>query len=325
MSSRCTKSPRGSSVETSSLHRATGSKPSSPNQATHQGVKAAAYRGQPHSGPGYPRGVDRSVRPHQRRSLRIAVLAPIAWRVPPVHYGPWEQFASLLTEGLVDRGHDVTLFATANSVTTAALASVVPHGWSEAPGLDAKVAECTHIAALFERAGEFDVIHNGFDFLPLTYSRLVETPVVTTIHGFSSPDDRPGLRAVRRPLRLRRHQRLRPPSRAQLRRDHPPRHRHRFVLAAPRTGPPPAVLRTHPPRQGDGRRHPGRAARGEAARDRRHHPGPGVLRPRGRPAPRRHPDVLRGPGRCSGPTVCSEARRPPAPHRLRRALRLQRR
>jgi glycosyltransferase involved in cell wall biosynthesis len=115
------------------------------------------------------------------------VLAPIAWRVPPVHYGPWELFASLLTEGLVDRGHDVTLFATANSVTAAALASVVPHGWSEAPGIDAKVAECMHIAAAFERAGEFDVIHNGFDFLPLTYSRLVETPVVTTIHGFSSP------------------------------------------------------------------------------------------------------------------------------------------
>jgi glycosyltransferase involved in cell wall biosynthesis len=120
-------------------------------------------------------------------SLRIAVLAPIAWRVPPVHYGPWEQFASLLTEGLVARGHDVTLFATANSVTAAELAAVVPHGWSEAAGIDAKVAECSHIAAAFERADEFDVIHNGFDFLPLTYSRLVDTPLVTTIHGFSSP------------------------------------------------------------------------------------------------------------------------------------------
>ncbi len=119
--------------------------------------------------------------------MRVAVLAPIAWRVPPVHYGPWEQFASLLTEGLVARGHDVTLFATANSKTGATLASVVPVGWSEAPGIDAKVAECTHIAAAFERADEFDVIHNGFDFLPLTYSRLVDTPVVTTIHGFSSP------------------------------------------------------------------------------------------------------------------------------------------
>ena len=115
------------------------------------------------------------------------MLAPIAWRVPPVHYGPWEQFASLLTEGLVARGHAVTLFATADSETGATLASVVPHGWSETPGIDAKVAECTHIAAAFERADDFDLIHNGFDFLPLTYSRLVETPLVTTIHGFSSP------------------------------------------------------------------------------------------------------------------------------------------
>ena len=125
--------------------------------------------------------------PASRPGLRVAVLAPIAWRVPPVHYGPWEQFASLLTEGLVARGHAVTLFASGNSQTAATLASVVPQGWSETSGVDPKVAECTHIAAAFERADEFDVIHNGFDFLPLTYSRLVDTPVVTTIHGFSSP------------------------------------------------------------------------------------------------------------------------------------------
>ena len=107
--------------------------------------------------------------------------------MPPVHYGPWEQFASLLTEGLVARGHDVTLFATANSTTSAKLSSVVATGWSEDPDLDAKVAECCHIAEVFEHAAEFDIIHNSFDFLPLTYSRLVQTPVVTTIHGFSSP------------------------------------------------------------------------------------------------------------------------------------------
>ena len=120
-------------------------------------------------------------------SVRIAVLAPISWSVPPVHYGPWEQFASLLTEGLVARRHDVTLFATENSRTAGNLASVIPRGWSEDPSIDTKVAECTHIAAAFERADEFDIIHNSFDFLPLTYSRLVRTPVVTTIHGFSSP------------------------------------------------------------------------------------------------------------------------------------------
>jgi glycosyltransferase involved in cell wall biosynthesis len=124
------------------------------------------------------------------RSLRIAVLSPIAWRTPPRHYGPWEQFASLLTEGLVRLGHDVTLFATGDSVTGGKLRSTSPHGWSDGEGstlIDAKAAECVHIADLFERADDFDIIHNSFDFLPLTYSQLVPTPVVTTIHGFSSP------------------------------------------------------------------------------------------------------------------------------------------
>jgi glycosyltransferase involved in cell wall biosynthesis len=119
--------------------------------------------------------------------LRIAVLAPLAWRTPPRHYGPWEQFASLLTEGLVAAGHHVTLFATADSITTATLAASSPTGWSDDASIDPKVAECVHIASVFERADEFDIIHNGFDFLPLTYSSLVGTPVVTTIHGFSSP------------------------------------------------------------------------------------------------------------------------------------------
>jgi glycosyltransferase involved in cell wall biosynthesis len=116
------------------------------------------------------------------------MLAPISWRVPPRHYGPWELFASLLTEGLVARGHDVTLFAAGDSETSARLRSVIPRGWSEDPGVNPKVAECLHISEVFERASEFDVIHNSFDFLPLTYSGLVSTPVITTIHGFSSPD-----------------------------------------------------------------------------------------------------------------------------------------
>ncbi len=119
--------------------------------------------------------------------MRIAVLAPISWRVPPRHYGPWELFASLLTEGLVARGHDVTLFATGDSETSAVLSSAIPRGWSEDPSIDPKVAECLHISEVFERASEFDVIHNSFDFLPLTYTGLISTPVVTTIHGFSSP------------------------------------------------------------------------------------------------------------------------------------------
>jgi glycosyltransferase involved in cell wall biosynthesis len=114
------------------------------------------------------------------------VLASIAHSVPPRSYGPWEQVASTLAEGLVDRGHEVTLFATADSVTRAALHSEAPAGYEEDDSVDAKVYEALHIAAAFERAYEFDIISNQFDFLPLAFSALVATPVVTTIHGFSS-------------------------------------------------------------------------------------------------------------------------------------------
>ena len=118
--------------------------------------------------------------------VRLAILGPIAWRHPPRHYGAWESVASNLAEGLVARGYDVTLFATADSITSAALAAVCPRPYEEDRSLDPKVWECQHIAACMERAGEFDLIHNHYDFLPLTYSRLIRTPLVTTIHGFSS-------------------------------------------------------------------------------------------------------------------------------------------
>jgi glycosyltransferase involved in cell wall biosynthesis len=94
---------------------------------------------------------------------------------------------SLLCEGLAERGVDVTLFATRNSETRGRLAGVCPTPWEEDPAIDRKVWECLHIAHCFERAHEFDLIHNHFDFLPLAFSRLVDTPIVTTIHGFSSP------------------------------------------------------------------------------------------------------------------------------------------
>jgi len=118
--------------------------------------------------------------------MKVAVLSPVAWRTPPRHYGPWEQMASNLTEGLVAAGLEVTLFATGDSITTAVLNSVVEKGYEEDRSQDAKVMECLHISNLMERAGEFDLIHNHFDFLPLSYSGLVKTPVITTIHGFSS-------------------------------------------------------------------------------------------------------------------------------------------
>jgi glycosyltransferase involved in cell wall biosynthesis len=118
---------------------------------------------------------------------RIAMLSPVAWRTPPRAYGAWETVVSNVTEGLVARGWDVTLFATADSITTAKLSATVSKGYEEDISVDPRVVSCLHISEVFERAGEFDLIHNHFDYLPLTYSRLVTTPVLTTIHGFSSP------------------------------------------------------------------------------------------------------------------------------------------
>lgn len=118
--------------------------------------------------------------------MKIAMLAPIAWRTPPRGYGPWEKVTSLLTEALVNRGLEVTLFATGDSITSAKLESVCPSPYAEDVNLDAKVLECLHISNVMEQAHRFDIIHNQFDFLPLSYAGLINTPVVTTIHGFSS-------------------------------------------------------------------------------------------------------------------------------------------
>jgi glycosyltransferase involved in cell wall biosynthesis len=177
------------SAEASSLRRATAPRwPSSPSGA--HSPKGRGCTVPPAIANRHRYSAPIPARHHRTASdsrLRIAVLAPISWRTPPRHYGPWEQFASLLADGLVAAGHDVTLFATADSLTTADLHATASSGWSDDPAIEPKVAECIHIASAFERAADFDIIHNGFDFLPLTYSGLVNTPVVTTIHGFSSP------------------------------------------------------------------------------------------------------------------------------------------
>lgn len=120
-------------------------------------------------------------------NMKIAILSPIAWRTPPLKYGPWEQVASNIAEGMVEQGVDVTLFATGNSHTGGKLAYVSPTAYAEDLDIEPKVWECLHISNLMEQAGDFDLIHNNFDFLPLSYSRLIKTPMVTTIHGFSSP------------------------------------------------------------------------------------------------------------------------------------------
>ncbi|RFZ95254.1 glycosyltransferase family 4 protein [Mucilaginibacter conchicola] len=118
--------------------------------------------------------------------MKAAILAPVAWRTPPRHYGPWEQVASNIAEGLIKLGVDVTLFATGDSITAGKLEAICKQGYEEDRSQDAKVLECLHISNLMEKAGEFDIIHNNFDFLPLTYTGLIKTPVITTIHGFSS-------------------------------------------------------------------------------------------------------------------------------------------
>ena len=118
--------------------------------------------------------------------MKIALLSPIVWRTPPRQYGPWEQVASTIAEGLVANGMDVTLFATADSDTAGKLEAVCAAPYGENPEMDPKVWECLHISNLMEKAAEFDIIHNHFDFLPLSYSRLIPTPMITTIHGFSS-------------------------------------------------------------------------------------------------------------------------------------------
>jgi glycosyltransferase involved in cell wall biosynthesis len=118
---------------------------------------------------------------------RVAVLSPVAWRTPPRQYGAWETVAGNIAEGLAARGWDVTLFATRDSVTRARLHAVIDRGYEEDRGIDPKVAEYLHISEAFEHAAEFDLIHSHYDFMALAYTRLVKTPVLTTIHGFSSP------------------------------------------------------------------------------------------------------------------------------------------
>ena len=123
-----------------------------------------------------------------KKNKRIAILSPVAWRTPPRAYGAWETVASNIAEGLVKRGWDITLFATKDSITNAKLQAVIEKGYEEDKTQVAKVSECLHISEVMEKANEIDLIHNNFDFLPLSYSRLIDTPMLTTIHGFGHPD-----------------------------------------------------------------------------------------------------------------------------------------
>ena len=119
--------------------------------------------------------------------MKIAMLSPVAWPTPPTGYGPWELVASNIADGLVQRGHDVTVFATADSMPAGTLHAICPHPYELDKSINPDVWMPMHIAECFEHAERFDLIHNHCDFRALVFARLVNTPVITTIHGFSSP------------------------------------------------------------------------------------------------------------------------------------------
>ncbi|HMD37025.1 MAG TPA: glycosyltransferase family 4 protein [Vicinamibacterales bacterium] len=117
--------------------------------------------------------------------MRIAHIAPVATTIPPPKSGSVETMASLLTEGLVARGHDVTLFATGDSTTKAKLHAIYPHGyWHDENMWPWELYEMLNLAAAVERAGDFDLIHYEAAYYPmsLAFARLSPTPIVQTLH-----------------------------------------------------------------------------------------------------------------------------------------------
>ena len=117
--------------------------------------------------------------------MRIAHVAPVATSIPPPRSGSVETMTSLLTEGLVARGHDVTLFATADSTTRATLHAIYPHGYCHDEHMwPWELYELLNLAAAVERAGDFDVVHYEAEYYPmsLAFARLSPTPIVQTLH-----------------------------------------------------------------------------------------------------------------------------------------------
>ena len=124
--------------------------------------------------------------------LRIAHVAPVATSIPPPKSGSVETMTSLLTEGLVARGHEVTLFATADSKTSARLSSIYEHGYWHDPNMwPWELYEMLNLAAAVERAREFDIIHYEAAYYPmsLAFTRLSAAPIVQTLHHSPSADE----------------------------------------------------------------------------------------------------------------------------------------
>jgi len=114
--------------------------------------------------------------------MRIAMISPLEMRVPPVAYGGTELVVSLLTEELVRRGHEVTLFASGDSVTSAELVSVCPH-FLRGSGRDVGILTMLNVVACLEQANRFDIIHNHTCLEGLATAGLTKTPMLTTLHG----------------------------------------------------------------------------------------------------------------------------------------------
>ena len=128
--------------------------------------------------------------------MKIAILTPGLFPVPPTAYGGIEWVVSLLADGLVDAGHDVTLFASGDSRTKAELAAVYPEAPSAQIGLSS--VELRHALACYERAGDFDVVNDHSSQLAAALGGLVETPVVHTVHGPLDASALPVYRAIAR-------------------------------------------------------------------------------------------------------------------------------
>jgi glycosyltransferase involved in cell wall biosynthesis len=121
--------------------------------------------------------------------MKIAELAPVAMAVAPGRGDSIEQIVSLLTEELVRRGHEVTLFAVGDSVTTAELRSCYAQGYRESDELwDWKVPETLNAAWAFEHASEFEVMHSHSYHFALPFTHFVSTPVVHTYHVQLGPE-----------------------------------------------------------------------------------------------------------------------------------------
>ena len=203
--------------------------------------------------------------PARPEALRVAMLSPIAWRTPPRHYGPWEQVVSLLTEGLVRRGVDVTLFATGDSLTTARLQRGHPHRLRGRPHARRQgVGVAAHLGGV--RAGRGVRPHPQPLRLPAADVLAPDRDAGGGHHPRVLVRAHPArLPQVRRHRPLCRHQRRRPRARPALRGHGVPRHRSLGVHLPARSRRVPPVLRPHPPGQGRLRGHRDRAPHGAEA------------------------------------------------------------